>query len=588
MTQKITYIILHYLLLAVFVFSSWGIGRLLLQRTLKQAQDGLVNSLAVVLGMGVFICLLQWLGIAEKLHFHWIIAMLCIGATAGYLQLRRMNGTWHTAAMAIWKEATRNDRRLLLLVVMIAAATLLDPLGPPLESDELSYHLPNARQWALTGRLGINEWLRYPWFPNNYGIVYSAALIVGSDTLPHLLHACAGWLVALLIYQTGKRYATHAIACLGVIIWFYLTRRDFDNAYIDMGVTLFIFATAIALYRWIENPKEKTWLLAAAFFAGIAVGSKYQALGFLPLFAAVLIFYEKKPHVLLCALACFLVPCIYWYARNLILTGDPINPIGGTLFGFTNWNADDHARQFQELKSRSAWPAVVLWAALLTPLIQTCRNTQSMRHAMAFGAYSVVVWMVSSHYPRYLMPTFPILALLAASGWHWLGAQGLRAIRGVIAPSPLLLNAGWNSLLAVVFVAISFHAATSWRKIAPTDTIRNEILNRKIAGYQLLSHLKQHPVGRIYQFGLENAIYYAPNPIWGDYFGPWRYRDFASLEPARLARALAAHGFDHMLIHTEICPQIAARPGFNDYFEEILNDGKVKLYRIMDKGLPAT
>jgi len=586
MLQKISYVLLHYLLLMAFVFSSWGIGRSILQRSLKRVQDGLVDCLAITLGVGIFICLLQWLGIAGKLHLPWVIAIIGVGIAAGFVQIGQKSGIWRGPRLvAICKEGTSDDRKLFLIMVIIVASTLLAPLGPPLESDELSYHLPNAQQWALTGHLGISEWLRYPWLPNNYGLLYSAALIVGSDVLAHMVNACAGWLVALLIYQTGKRYTTYGVACLGVIIWIYLTRRDFDNAYIDMGTTLFVFAAAIAFYRWTESIKERTWLLAAAFFAGVAVGCKYQALGFLPVFAVALLFYERKPQVLLCVAACFLVPCIYWYARNLILTGDPFNPVGGKIFGFTNWNSDDYALQFQDLKNRSEWPSIILWTALLTAFVPTWKNTPSMRHAMAFCVYSVVIWLVTSRYPRYLMPLFPILALLAASGWQWLGHQGLYAIgsiSGSWTPHPRLVNIGWNSLLIVVFVAVSFHGVKNWRNIAPSESIRDVILEKKVAGYRLLSDLKQHPVGRIYQFGINEARYYAPSPIWGDYFGPWRYSDFAPLPPDQLANVLTRHGFNHLLVNTGIWPHIASRSGFNDYFEEIRSDGEVKLYRIMD------
>lgn len=55
------------------------------------------------------------------------------------------------------------------MVALEAAArpTLFAPLGPPISWDELMYHLPQARQWALSGQLSVNEWLRYPWFLYN-------------------------------------------------------------------------------------------------------------------------------------------------------------------------------------------------------------------------------------------------------------------------------------------------------------------------------------------------------------------------------------------------------------------------------------
>ena len=71
---------------------------------------------------------------------------------------------------------------------------------------------------------------------------------------------------------------------------------------------------------------------------GVAVGSKYQALFFLPFLAMTLVLVDRRPSTLLLVLVCLVVPCGYWYARNAIMTGDPFNPLGGKLFGFTDWN----------------------------------------------------------------------------------------------------------------------------------------------------------------------------------------------------------------------------------------------------------
>ena len=40
-------------------------------------------------------------------------------------------------------------------------------------------------RWRRTGSLGIDEWLRYPWFPYNFNLLFAGALLVGDDVLPH-------------------------------------------------------------------------------------------------------------------------------------------------------------------------------------------------------------------------------------------------------------------------------------------------------------------------------------------------------------------------------------------------------------------
>jgi hypothetical protein len=37
---------------------------------------------------------------------------------------------------------------------------------------------------------------------------------------------------------------------------------------------------------------------------------------------------------------------------------------------------------------------------------------------MIASAAALGVWLLTSRYPRYLMPFYPVLALLAAAVWH--------------------------------------------------------------------------------------------------------------------------------------------------------------------------
>ncbi len=108
----------------------------------------------------------------------------------------------------------------------------------------------------------------------------------------------------------------------------------------------------------------------------------------------------------------------------------------------------------------------------------------------------------------------------------------------------------------------SVRMVKDWQKIAVTDADREALLWKKVSGYPVLAFMRQNPLIKTYQFGLEDAIYYAPNPIWGDHFGPSRYRDFASLAPRELHAKLINLGFDSMLVHTGRWPQVNVQPDF--------------------------
>jgi hypothetical protein len=128
---------------------------------------------------------------------------------------------------------------------------------------------------------------------------------------------------------------------------------------------------------------------AGGIFFGIAVGSKYQALMVAPLLGVFVLWHERRPHVLAAALLCFLLPCVYWYARNGIMTGDPFNPIGGRLFGFTNWNLDDYRLQLEDVRLHAALPNPLMWAVLAAPFSAYWKRSAALRAAVVFCAYSL-------------------------------------------------------------------------------------------------------------------------------------------------------------------------------------------------------
>jgi len=578
MLAKLNFALLNYAVLVAVLAACWGVGRLALRGANTAPVAGMLHPLATTLGLGVGICALQALAVAGLLNRSAVLACLAIGLVLAALQWRSGRDVAPRpsagGASPTW---TAPARCVAMVVAVLLLGTALAPLRPPMEWDELAYHLPHARQWALHGQLVVTPWLRYPWFPYNFDLLFSGALLFDNDVLPHLLHASTGWLVAWLVLRLGLRHFTPLTACVATGIWLILSRDDYSRAYVDMGVTLFVLAGCIAFDAWRQTGSRR-WLVVAAFALGVAAGAKYQVLAFLPLFAIVLAWRERRVSAWLLATAALLLPCIYWYARNALLTGDPFNPVGGKLFGFSDWNLGDYAGQFDDLRSHVGLPHWLLWAAPLAALWPTQRRSAWVRGAAIFSAWALLAWAASSRYPRYLMPAFPLLGLLSAAGWVWLATRlrwrpaGAWRDRAAVWTPRLLAG------LAVVVAALV--VVRGARNIAPDPAQRDALLRSRIPGYSLLRQLDAQPQGRIYQIGLEGAIYYAPNPIWGDWFGPWRYRDFLGLEPAALHAALARQDFDTLLIDTSRFPDVVARPGFDRYFKKVQGDQSVLLYRL--------
>ena len=576
----------HYAALAVFVASCWGLGRALLARfgTPVRSDVWLDAAMAVTTGIGIFICVFQAFGIAGRFTPTVVVTMVALGIVAGipqfpaWLRQVRMREVPPTLS---WLEKIG-----LAALALVAVTTLAAPLAPPAVFDELMYHLPYAREVAQGGRLGVYEWLRYPWFPYNYNLLYAGALMVGNDVFPHLLNALAGWTSVLIVYRLGLLHVNRVVACVGAAIW--LAMGDYTGALIDTSVALFVLAACAALWWWREAPPPhgSRWLALAAFFLGIAAGSKYQALTVLPLLGVFVLWHERRPRVLALALLCFLIPCVYWYARNAIMTGDPFNPIGARVFGFTNWNAADYRMQLQDVRDHAGLPNPLIWAVLAVPFSAHWKRSAALRAAAVFCIYSLFVWSLTSRYPRYLTSAFPLLALTAAVGWQTVFggiAAKLRRSMPERDRSGGLDRAGrWFAILLLAAgLGLAFYKTREKvSMIATTPAQREAFLRKNVPGYAVMNYLREHATGRVYQIALSEATYYGPSPVWGDAIGPWRYSDFILFPPADYARKLAEKGFEAIAVSLPTATYLEAQPGFQEQFALMYEKDNAKAYRI--------
>ncbi len=596
MIAKLVFIGVHFAGLLVFVMACFGLGMIVFRRVIDalRSEHWLRFGLTVTFGLGVVILALQLFAIMGVLTVKEVITLITVGCFFAIVQWRQIS-----LPCPSWRSLLFWEKIALLMLTAALLRTLLAPFHPSSVFDEVMYHLPHALRWKEAGRLTVNMWLRYPWFPFNYELLYSAALLIYDDIFAHLLHALAGWLCVLLIFQVCLKFTTdRVLASIAAVIWLVLTAEEFDGAYIDMGVALFVLGAAVAMWLWWESEQTQfAWIIGSFFLLGVAAGAKYQALTFIPIFVGAMLVRDRRLRVIGLALPVLMIPCLYWYARNALMTGDPFDPLGGPLFGFSDWNIGDYQYQIGDLHSHAARLPWLLWPAFIVPMLSEVWRSKRWRLAMGFGGYSILVWYVmTGGYVRYLIPALPVLSVIAARGWGWL----LGTVRddlfcdrlifaGMNARSQLFLNDEWKRrfhrmmffLCIIVFAGISLPSMrTSWREIAVTKAEREAYLSSHIPGYNVLTYLKRLPDVHAYQFGLEDAIYYAPQPIWGDWFGPGRYRDFCNLSAQRLAYNLTEMGLNTLIVHHARWPMITAKPEFSKYFELIIENQGVSAYRI--------
>ncbi|MEQ9464173.1 MAG: hypothetical protein RJQ10_10975, partial [Haliea sp.] len=298
MVAVFSFVLYHYILLAVFGVAVFGLGRPLAGWMASYPQLPALYrwSLQVTAGAGVAIVLLFLAGVLGVFNSGVILGLVLSGWVMAVATLTRFPSPGRTVAackglVARWRGTTPAQRCGVVALLLLFLPLLGKPLQTPHEWDELMYHLPYARFWAEQGSLAVNEWLRYPLSAYNMNLLYSGALLVGSDLLTHLLHMFFGLLAASLTFVAGRFFLDWKVGLGAGLLVVFTGLWGYDNAYVDLGLMAFwagAFASLALRYQY----RDARYALLAAALAGIAVGIKYQGLYYLPEFAVLALVLE--------------------------------------------------------------------------------------------------------------------------------------------------------------------------------------------------------------------------------------------------------------------------------------------------------
>ena len=207
----------------------------------------------------------------------------------------------------------------LLILLSLIALNLLGVFMPELGFDALWYHLPLSKLFLTRG-----QW----YFPG--GLYYYSAMPRLAEVIslplfsligyhgPKLVQFFAGLGTVFLIFRLAKKYTASYLLALTAVNLFYATwlvSWQSSSGYVDLVRTLF---EMIALYFLVEGKTTRRRLLTAGIFLGLAIGTKWQALGSLLLYA--LIF---SPVLLIPAL----ITASPWFFIAYHFTASPIYPL---------------------------------------------------------------------------------------------------------------------------------------------------------------------------------------------------------------------------------------------------------------------
>lgn len=503
-------------------------------------------------------------------------------------------------------ESLAPDQNLLRERPLAAAAVALPLLAalwmclvPPHQYDSLVYHLALPQAYLREGRLFAPPGIVYAHFPQNGEMLFSLALLLGSDLLAQMYMWLSTVLAIWWVFALGRREAPmSAVALAGIFIATHSAVLLMSSTtYVEPLVMLWITAAALSFERWRqlapEGGESRGWLILAALFTGLALGTKYYAGIGAAAFGLRLLwawsFDRRRERAVDLVLFTAIVSALFapWLIKNWICVRNPVFPFLYTWFENTGtgWNADLAAGYFSVLTeyghvggffhSLISLPILLLrnplrfgggmdvlgdlgWDVLLwlLPLgAWAASKNKTLRGLLLFSFLWGAAWFSSGVVLRFLTVLVPIMALLGACGLVALWQSLDRWARVVLGGALSVMT------LAHLFLFVFVHATFGSGATAFGLESREDFLTRRLDYYSCADWLRTNAAGndKILVVGEQRGYYLTPDHLPSTVHMPNLFvrRANESANAPALLSALRADGFTRVLI----VPREAARLG---------------------------
>lgn len=222
---------------------------------------------------------------------------------------------------------------ILLLVLNLAfvGVNLIGALGPEIFYDALWYHLTLPKIYLSLGKIAFipGDLYYYSAMPQLGELFFTVVMFFTNEIGAKLVHFGFGVATILVIYWSSKKFLDKKFAILASLVFYSSLGVAWlsTTANIDLIRTFFESLAFFSFLFWWKERKIKN-LIKTGIFVGLAIGTKYLAIGSIGIFGLLILIFtkDKAKSVLL-----FLIPAILvslpWFVYAYIFTGNPVYPL---------------------------------------------------------------------------------------------------------------------------------------------------------------------------------------------------------------------------------------------------------------------
>lgn len=415
------------------VFKSW----------ISLPDEGLQGIFYQALGLGVLALLVSFLGLLGQFRPVPVLILTAVVLAAGIKQIPEFAGWFSGSCKRLFGGRTPAEYLTgLSLLLVFGLALLLNQL-PEVANDALCYQLNVAKQFAWKHSLvpDVYDFNSYTSILMNS--LYAIGLLFQSVPLAKMFHAWAallltGAMIFTLEKETGAAWRARILGLL-----FFLTPTVFfevTTTYVDLATSLFVFLSFYAWIAWRESGRTGDAALSGLLL-GFAISTKVlfmiAAAPFALLFLAEGM--SQRRQNIFKDLAAFgmgaLLGTVYWFIQAYALTGNPIFPYMGSLFGTAQAAS---VQQFMEMGPKKSlllffllpwnmtfrpqdydggFPLGPLYLLLLPFVVYGFWKQPKLRAHSLFAGVFLAIWYFLFHNVRFLLPVLTIYAVAGTAGF---------------------------------------------------------------------------------------------------------------------------------------------------------------------------
>lgn len=491
-------------------------------------------ALSTSIGLGTICLLMFLLGIVGWWQVHTVVALLVLLAVLTWRYSISVFQSGRSAIHAFLVQWPQADMRLpaatLWCFCICGFGCYIFSIAPATHWDVLHYHLSIPQIYVLRGGLVDLDHTFAVHLIRNAEMLYTLGLLVEGQPLPTLFNFEFGLLSVAMITCLGTQVANRRVGLLSGVIYFALpiTTYVLAEGMVDLVLTTFVLAATYAFFCW-QDKHHPGWLMIFSGIAGLAAGTKINAMIFLTPLAVILMAQTCRRPFLDClkSWARIVVPGALTLAPWLLLgwmrIGNPVFPFANNIFRSTEWPQDSvnagldwpgfgvgHTWAYflrlpwdlafaGERFGEFGWlttAGITLLGLPLTYFLTPARQRRTMLLLVALATLELALFFRVAQYARYMLPVFASLSIVAAINCQavWNALTRASNVRPLAVALCAVLGLTWITMTRVTHLTHMGHTTDRypWKLAIGLQTQDQYLRQSSVSCYEMLLFINEN------------------------------------------------------------------------------------------------